>query len=131
MHEFAICDALIRQSEEHARTRSAAAIARIVVRIGPLSGVEPELLRQAFEVVRTGTLAAEATLELGVTGVKVRCRSCKAESEVEPQKLVCASCGDWRTTVIEGDELLLASLELITEDEASPESVADEGSQHV
>ena len=43
MHELAICQALISQVEDVVRERSAR-VKRVLVGIGPLSGVEPRLL---------------------------------------------------------------------------------------
>jgi hydrogenase nickel incorporation protein HypA/HybF len=48
--------------------------------------------------------------------VRVRCTRCEAESEVPPNRLLCGSCGDYRTRLVGGDEMLLASLELDVED---------------
>jgi hydrogenase nickel incorporation protein HypA/HybF len=44
--------------------------------------------------------------------VRVRCRTCRAETDAEPNRLVCGTCGDFRTDLISGDELLLVSVEL-------------------
>ena len=40
------------------------AIERIVLEVGPLSGVEPALLARAFEVARAGSCAAGAALSI-------------------------------------------------------------------
>lgn len=97
-----------------ARTHQARGVAHIVVRVGPLSGVVPELLSHAFSVARVGTVAETAELEVESLPVRVRCRQCGAESEVSPSQLVCGKCGDWHTELLSGDELLLARLELLT-----------------
>jgi hydrogenase nickel incorporation protein HypA/HybF len=44
--------------------------------------------------------------------IRVRCLECDAESEAQPNRLLCGACGGYRTQVISGDELLLASVEL-------------------
>ena len=72
----------------------------------------PELLQQAFTIARAGTLAAQAKLVTEEQPLRVHCSRCGAESDVDINRLVCASCGDYRTRVISGDELLLASVEL-------------------
>jgi len=112
MHELAICRALIDQVETIVRDRRAQRVVSIVVRIGPLAGVEPELLRRAYPLASAGTLAADATLVLEQSSVRVRCMECGAESEVESNRLVCSACGQWRTKVLTGEELLLMSVEL-------------------
>ena len=112
MHELSVCQALMTQLEQIAAREGAIRIERVCVQIGPLSGLEPELLRQAFSIARAGSLAGDAHLDLELMPLRVRCRSCGAESDAEPRRLVCAACGDYRTQVIAGDELLLSRVEL-------------------
>jgi hydrogenase nickel incorporation protein HypA/HybF len=111
MHELAICQELLEQVEEIARARQAVACA-ITVRVGPLSGVEPALLQRAYLVARAGTRSDNAQLLIEECCVRIRCRSCGTEAEVQSNRLACVSCGEWRTELLSGDELLLASVEL-------------------
>jgi hydrogenase nickel incorporation protein HypA/HybF len=115
MHELAVCQALIQQVDAIARERHAQRVISIVVRIGPLAGVEPGLLRSAYSIASAGTLAEDANLVLEQSSVRVRCLECGGESEVLSNRLLCGFCGQWRTEVLTGEELLLASVELETE----------------
>ena len=112
MHELAICQALMNQVESIAAERNARSVVSIVVGMGPLSGVEAQLLQHAYPVASAGTVAEGAELVIENLPIRVRCSQCGEESEARPNKLVCSTCGDWRTTVISGDELLLMSVEL-------------------
>lgn len=103
---------MLRQVMDIADREQARAVTRILVRIGPLSGVEPQLLAQAFPIASAGTLAADAALELESLPVRVRCEQCGAESEASPNRLLCGACGDYHTRLLSGDELLLVSVEL-------------------
>ena len=107
MHELSICEALIRQVEAVARVERAAAVSDIFVSVGPLSGVEPPLMHNAFPLAAAGTVASEAELHLETMPVRVRCSECGQESEVPVNRLVCGHCGEWRTQLVSGDELLL------------------------
>jgi hydrogenase nickel incorporation protein HypA/HybF len=109
---LSVCQGLLDQVAQIASGQSAEAVARITVRIGPLSGVEPELLRQAFPQAAAGTIAALAELVIESAPVRVRCDSCAAETEAVPNRLACGACGDWHTRLVGGDELLLVSVEL-------------------
>lgn len=120
MHELSVCQALVRQLRDIAREQRAARITRVVVQIGPLSGVEPELLRHAYPVASAGSPAADAALILEPLPIRIHCESCGADSDAAANRLLCAACGDYRTRLISGDELLLASVEL----EAEPASAA-------
>lgn len=112
MHELAVCQGLIGEIERVAAAHGAEAVEEATVRVGPLSGVVPELLRGAYEIARAGTIAAAARLVVVETAVVVRCTRCGAEGEAAPNRLICPACGDWRVRVVQGDELLLESVAL-------------------
>jgi len=114
MHELAICQALMNQVESIAAERNASSVVSIVVGMGPLSGVEAQLLQHAYPVASAGTVAEGAELIIENLPVRVKCTQCGKESDVLPNKLVCKDCGDWRTTLVSGDELMLMSVELET-----------------
>ena len=112
MHELSVCMALLDQVRRIATERNATQVSRIVLQVGPLSGVEPELLRSAYPIAAAGTIAAEADLVIEDTAVIIRCRNCGAESDVAANRLVCARCDSLRTSLVSGDEMILQSLEL-------------------
>ena len=100
------------QVDEIAQREQAERVTLIKLQIGPLSGVEPQLLKDAFPIAAAGSVAESAALEIDSQPVRVRCLSCGGESEATPNKLVCRHCGDFRTQLISGDEMLLLSVEL-------------------
>ena len=59
MHEYSLVEALVRRVEEEARRRGALRIHRLSVKVGELSGVDPELFSTAYDTFRAGTLCAE------------------------------------------------------------------------
>ena len=117
MHELSLCHALLEEVARVAREQQAVAVSDIYVSVGPLSGVEPPLMQNAFPLAAAGTVADRAELHMEMTSVRVRCSACGGESDVPANKLVCKHCGDWRTHVIAGDELLLRRVVL---DAAAP-----------
>ena len=117
MHELAICQALIVQVEDVVRERPGR-VTSVRVGVGPLSGVEPRLLEGAYPLACAGTCAEGSRLAVERMNIRVRCRVCGAESEAKPNRLLCAACGDWRTDLVSGDELLLLRIELETQDDA-------------
>jgi len=113
MHELSICQSLLSQVHQYAVENHAKFVERIIVRVGPLSGIEPNLLAHAFTIAREGTIAAQAELSVEILPIRISCRTCGAESEVEPNCLLCQVCGDWHTQLLSGDEILLASIEMM------------------
>jgi hydrogenase nickel incorporation protein HypA/HybF len=120
MHELAICQALLEEIARVAREQRAERVAAVSVRCGALAGVEPGLLQRAYEVAQAGTPAEGSTLTIEESPVRIFCPSCRSESAATPQKLRCAGCGEWRTEVVAGDELLLMSVELVRSGGARP-----------
>jgi hydrogenase nickel incorporation protein HypA/HybF len=114
MHELALCQALMNQVESIASERNASCVVSIVVGMGPLSGVEAQLLKHAYPVASAGTVAEGAELVIEDLPVRVKCTKCGHESDALPNKLVCKHCGDWRTSLLSGDELMLMRVELET-----------------
>lgn len=112
MHELSVCQGMLRQVNEIAAREGARQVTRIRVAIGPLSGVEPRLLTQAFPIARAGGIAAHAELELDALPIRVACETCGAESTASINRLLCGQCGDYHTRLLSGDELVLASVEL-------------------
>ena len=112
MHELAICQALMEQVETIAEERDAHSVISIVIAMGPLSGVEVQLLKNAYPIASAGTVAQDAELVIEHLPIKVRCNQCGSESDALPNKLTCKQCGDWQTTLISGDEMMLMRVEL-------------------
>ncbi|MDH3532602.1 MAG: hydrogenase maturation nickel metallochaperone HypA [Gammaproteobacteria bacterium] len=124
MHELSVCNALISEVEQIARQKNAAVVTRIVLKVGPLSGIEPQLLLQAYPLAAAGTVAVDADLVIETADVVVHCSQCGKESRAAANRLLCAACGDFRTRVISGDEMILQRLEL---DGCQHESAARNG----
>jgi len=115
MHELALCQALIAEVQAVARRHRAHGVAAVRLRLGPLSGAEPALLQSAFPLAVAGTGLEGAILSIDPAPLRVACDTCGAESEAAPNRLLCAACGDWHTRILSGDEMMLASVELILE----------------
>ena len=113
VHELAICQALMEQVESIATEEHADQIVAIHLGIGPLSGVEPQLLEQAFSIARAGSVAAEAELLIESMPVRVSCEQCGETTDALPARLLCGACGHWRTRLVSGDELQVQQVELI------------------
>lgn len=121
MHELAICQALLRQAGAVADQRDAR-ILRLIVSIGPLSGVEEGLLRRAFSLASAGSAAEGAQLEIRAAPVEVSCDRCGSSFPVPANRLVCPGCGDWKTRVVSGDGLVLERIEMQTSTGGTPVS---------
>jgi hydrogenase nickel incorporation protein HypA/HybF len=129
MHELSICLSLLDQVERIAREHGADRVERILLRIGPLSGVEAPLLANAYPLAAAGTIAEHATLDIEPAVIRVKCTACGAETEAEPNRLICGACGDWHTRLISGDEMLLANLELRIPDQDNAQETSGDNAK--
>ncbi|WP_436714422.1 hydrogenase maturation nickel metallochaperone HypA [Roseiconus lacunae] len=125
MHERSLVRSLLRQVDQIAAEHDEADVAEVTVEVGPLSGVEVDLVKIAFEeqcgVVDlakdpegeeslTRSTTESTRLKVLEVPLTVRCTQCHAESDLSSFIFRCESCGSGEVQVISGDELRLISL---------------------
>ena len=116
MHEYSIVDSLLELATNHAIKNNATKITKIEVKIGVLSGVEPELLKRAFDTFKEGTMAQNAEFVIHIQPVVIRCKECNKESTLQKDEYLCPKCKSPEIEIIDGEDMYLISLELETED---------------
>jgi len=87
-----------------------------VVEVGPLSGVEADLLQSAFEALSPGTMLEGADFIIERPPLSGQCRTCGKEFDFRNLELQCPHCGSSDVQITGGEELLLKSLEVETEE---------------
>ncbi|NPA42038.1 MAG: hydrogenase maturation nickel metallochaperone HypA [Aquificae bacterium] len=112
MHEFSIVQSLLALIEDYARENGAKEVSKVVVQVGVLSGVEPHLLKTAFDTFKEGTVAETAELVMEIEPLRIKCLDCGEEAQKEELNALCPSCGSVNTQVVGGEDLLLKSLEM-------------------
>jgi hydrogenase nickel incorporation protein HypA/HybF len=121
MHELSIVQSLFGLLEKHVKENQAQKVVRVVVKIGRLSGIEPDLLKVAFDTFKSNTVAQDAELCLEVPDIVFHCNHCKKNFISQVLVFQCPLCdnnGD--INIVEGDEMVLQSLELVVGEKASP-----------
>jgi hydrogenase nickel incorporation protein HypA/HybF len=111
VHEYSLVEALIGRVEQEARQRGAIAVHRLSVRVGELSGVDPELFRTAYETFREGTICARAPLALTSVAATWSCPGC-GKAIPRGAVLRCAACDAPARLDDGGDALTLDGIEL-------------------
>lgn len=112
MHELSIASAILDTVQTEARRRPGARITKVGVRIGELSGVDPEALSFGFDALQQGTGLEPLALEIDYRPRRQRCGNCQREFVVSDYRVSCPACGATDTCCIGGDELEVAYLEL-------------------
>ena len=109
MHELSIAEAVVDIVRRHAGGRS---VARVELKVGHVRQVVPDALAFAFELVARGTVAEGAELVMEEVPAAGRCRACGAVGELPAFPLLCPRCGAADVELMQGEELLVDSLEL-------------------
>lgn len=114
MHELSLVASVFDVLEGQARELGASRVSAVVLKVGAMSGVVPDLLESAFETYKEGTLAGQARLEIIVVPVRLRCPDCGGDTVREDADFSCAACGSRRVEIVEGRELVVERIELET-----------------
>jgi len=114
MHEYSIVSALMEQCEAHAKANQAHRITKVVIKVGVLSGVEPNLISTAFDTFKLDSICHDAELVTILQNLVIKCHSCEVQSEHNERSVICPHCGSYHTSVLDGEDLILMQLELET-----------------
>jgi hydrogenase nickel incorporation protein HypA/HybF len=112
MHELSIIAGLFETLLEQARTHNARGISRVTIRVGTLSGIVPDLLESAFDMYKKDTIASEAKLAIETAPLRIRCRACGSEAEIQSYVFLCSACASPDLEILQGTELVLEKIEL-------------------
>lgn len=112
MHEYSIVQSLLESCEEHVKTNEAKEVTKVVVKIGVLSGVEPDLLQTAFNTFKEQTVCHNAQFIMNIQKVKISCKDCSSDFELEKNEFSCPSCNSINIDVTDGEDMFLMSLEM-------------------
>ncbi len=102
----------VRMATEAAQAAGASRITTLRLRIGKLSGAVPEALEFAWDVVRRGTIAEAAKLEIESVAALCWCATCQAEFDCQDFLNECPRCHNLSGDLRRGRELDIASVEM-------------------
>ena len=112
MHEMSLMggvfEAINRTLSQHKITR----VLQVKLKVGELTNAEPDALQMAFAAFSKGTVCEGAELSIERVPVLGSCRSCHQEFAIKSLFFLCPNCKGNRIEVIQGEELLLESLEV-------------------
>jgi hydrogenase nickel incorporation protein HypA/HybF len=114
VHEYSIVEALLEQVEAEAEAHRATSVQRIHLSIGELSGVDPELLRLAFDTFRARSMCEGAELSIRMLPARWVCSGCGRAFE-RGAILRCAICSQ-PGKLSQGEEIVLDRLEMEASD---------------
>jgi hydrogenase nickel incorporation protein HypA/HybF len=112
MHEMSLVRNLISQVQSIVRDNQAESAEEVLVEVGPLAGVEIELVKSAFTQLGSEGDQGIGKLTIHSVPLVIRCRDCDGESELNDFVFRCPVCKSGHVQVIRGDEFRLVSITL-------------------
>lgn len=112
MHEVAIMTEAVRLATESAPAAGGRRIIALKLRIGVFSGVVPDALEFAWDVVRRDTPLADARLEIESVSGAHWCEKCQITFASREFFSECPRCQELSGDLRRGRELEIAALEL-------------------
>jgi hydrogenase nickel incorporation protein HypA/HybF len=126
MHELSIAQSLLNIVLEEAAAHGVERVRRVVVKVGGFTNVVPESLRFCFDLIKEGTAAATAELELIPVPMAGQCRDCGAELDMAEPVFNCPQCGSGAVELTQGRELFIEYIETDEPETNLPEAPAQE-----
>lgn len=111
MHELTVVGNIIRIAEQVAVENKLHHVSRINLEVGAMQHLNEEIMEHGFSAAKEGTALAAAELKLNWLPVKLRCNTCLQEYTPSDGTFSCPGCGDKDTSVIQGMELIIKSIE--------------------
>ncbi len=110
MHEMSLAEGVLQVVEEAAQARP---VRLVCLEIGALASVEVEALRFAFDVVKNGSVADGAALDILATPGTAWCMRCCSSVPIAARGDACPQCGSHQMQVTGGDDMRVKELELV------------------
>jgi hydrogenase nickel incorporation protein HypA/HybF len=119
MHEFSTAVSIVEAVKRAAKSYGATKVVGITLQIGKLSMLNHDQLLFGIEIAAKGSIVEGAVVTIEPLSTKIRCRDCKAESEVSDQgalyeilaSMACSECQSKNVEVIQGRECVVKDIQ--------------------
>jgi hydrogenase nickel incorporation protein HypA/HybF len=113
MHEMSLAEGIVGIVASTARANGAQAVRAVRLELGALSHVELDALRFSFDVVKRGTVADAARLDVVTTPGRAWCMPCGDTIDLARLGDPCPRCGSHQLQVTQGDEMRVKDIEIV------------------
>jgi hydrogenase nickel incorporation protein HypA/HybF len=112
VHELSIAQSLLDIVVQEAARHRVQKVTKVGVKLGAFSAVVPSALTFSFDMIKEGTVAAEAELVIEEVPLAGRCQDCGQVLEnMESPMAECPSCGSSKIELTQGRELTISHIE--------------------
>ena len=112
MHELSLAEGVREIVQETARASAAQRVTVVRLEIGRLAQVETQAMRFAFDVVKAGSLAHSARLEIVEVDGTAWCMLCALPVVIAQRGDACPGCGSYQLQVTGGDRMRVLDIEI-------------------
>lgn len=109
---MSLAEGIVGVIEDSARAQGFSTVRTVWVEIGRLAAVETEALRFSFDVVKRGTVADGAQLEIVEVPGAAWCMQCSDTVAIGQRGDACPRCGSYQLQVAGGDAMRVKELEV-------------------
>ncbi|HEX6913732.1 MAG TPA: hydrogenase maturation nickel metallochaperone HypA [Chitinophagaceae bacterium] len=110
MHELTIAESVLSIVEQAVPREKTITVTSVKLQVGELSGIEVESLKFALSVLRSDTIARDATFDIGIIPGEAECKGCKTVFAMHQYGDACPTCGNYDATVTKGREMQVLSI---------------------
>lgn len=111
MHEMVIVEGIIEAVLPEVKKYPVSKVKSIKLKIGELSGIVPECVKEYFKIAAVGTIMEGADIVIEHIPVTISCKTCGYKGEAVRHKYACPKCGSIDFTLTGGNEYLVDSVE--------------------
>lgn len=112
MHEMSLAEGVLGVVADAVLANQPCTVRTVRLEIGALAAVELDALRFAFEVVKRGSVAEGAMLDIVQVPGSAWCMQCSRSVAIADRTDPCPECGSWQLQVTGGGEMRVMELEL-------------------
>jgi len=112
MHELGIVKEIFHVIERETKRAAGARVKAISLKVGSLSDLTPDHLRESLRVYSQGTFADGAEITIESVPAEAECLECGLVFYPDSPLSQCADCGSFRCSLLSGREIVLNTVEV-------------------
>lgn len=111
MHEIQLAKNIVDVLEKQVTSSEVGEVKKVFLEVGKLHYIVPDILESGFQHVPKSEKLRNAKLEIKVLPIKIQCKNCGTEREVEEMDFTCKNCTESDTQVVSGKEFIVSGIE--------------------
>jgi len=112
MHEGSIAASIIEETKKYALENKIDTVRKVFVKAGVMRAVVDDALKFFFDIMKKEEdIVKDAELLVEREEILCMCKKCNTEFRPEGLLFICPQCGSTDVEILEGDSILLMSIE--------------------